>query len=128
MGCIILNMKKTITILLLIITTNYGYSQIDTLKLDTLPAYVKVNRCLQWNYYHEDGTLLWANAEYNTALVPLNGYMAQSINMTPNNEIIKGYCSVRYYSNGKIKEIIAWLDANKKEIKNRWVEPHFVQR
>ena len=119
---------KTILTITFLLFIKLSIGQIDSTRLDTLPAYVKVNRCLQWNYYHEDGTLLWANAEYNTALVPLNGYMAQSINMNPNNEIIKGFCSVRYYPNGKIKEIISWLDANKKEIKNRWVEPHFVQR
>lgn len=114
-------MKFILLILILSVTNASG--QIDTIRLDTLPVYVKVNRCTTWNYYHSNGVLLWRDAEYNTSLVPPNGYMEQSVNMKPNYSIVKGYCVRRLFKDGSMKEIIAWLDASKVEIKNRWIEP-----
>lgn len=121
-------MKLILTILTVFIFTSSVYCQIDTLKLDTVPAFVKVNKCLTWNYYHANGVLLWGGAEYDPALVPTNGYMTQSINLKPNYEVIKGFAVIRNYSDGSMKEVTGWLDNKKKKITNRWVDPILTLR
>lgn len=121
-------MKRILIILTLIVFTKKSTAQIDSTKLDTIAAFVKVNRCLKWNYYHANGVLLWGSAEYDTSLVPPNGYMAQAVNMKPQNEIINGYAVLRFYRDGSPKEILSWLDGNKKKITNRLVEPMLTRR
>ena len=123
-------MNKILTILLLIITTNFSYSQIDSTKLDTIRLYVHaLDTVHYYNYYNSNGVLAWGNVKgYDATLIPSGGYVVMGNYVNSVYSIINGYGVIRWTTTGKLDEVIKWLDATKKEIKDKWVSPELIIR
>lgn len=123
-------MKTVITILILIITTNYSYSQIDSTKLDTIRVFVHVIDTIHYyDYYNANGVVLWKNVKgYDQSLIPNGGYFIQGKEVNPAFSIINGFGVIRWNKEGKMVAVEKWLDATKKEIKNKWVAPELILR
>jgi hypothetical protein len=115
-------------VILLFITTN-AVAQLDTTRLDTIRAFVHaLDTSHYWNYYKANGVIAWRDVkEYNIALIPAGGTAVMGGYVNPYYSIINGFGVIRSDTVGRIK-IVTWLDATKKEIKNKWVSPDLIIR
>lgn len=122
-------MKKLLTILTFLVLTNSVNAQLDTTKLDTVCLFVHaLDTTHYWSYYKQNGVLAWGNVkEYNVSLIPVGGTAVMGKEVHPFYSMINGFGVIKSDTIGNIK-VVRWLDANKKEIKDRWIAPLILIR
>lgn len=117
--------KKKLMILFFIILSNIVNGQCDTTKLDTIAVSIhSYDTSHNWNYYHGNGVLLWGEVpEYDINLIPPDsGYVLAAPFLNPYYTIIKGWAIMKWNKKCEIAEI-KYLNAKKKEIKGRFINP-----